>query len=201
MAEGLHARGWWVKPAWLNPALVEWLLNELLALAQADHLQHAGVGRGRVHRLAEDIRRDKIYWLDGSTLAQQLFLEQMEILRAEINQALFMGLFDFECHYALYEPGAFYKPHRDSFHGAANRVVSVVVYLNPGWWPNDGGQLEIFNESGALITSVLPEAGTIAVFLSEDIEHAVAVTHRQRASIAGWFRLNNSQTRRVDPPL
>ncbi len=198
MSEGLYARGWWVKPGWLAPALAERLSAELEALAEADRLEQAGVGRTRL--ITEQIRRDRIHWLDGDTLAQQQFLEQLEALRQEINSTLFMGLFDLECHFALYEPGAFYKTHRDSFHGAANRLVSVVAYLNPGWRPQDGGQLEIMDESGNVVTTVLPEAGTLVVFLSEEIEHAVALTHRRRASIAGWFRLNNTQTRQVDPP-
>ena len=48
---------------------------------------------------------------------------------------------------------------------------------------------------------VAPAVGTLAVFLSEDFEHEVLPARRDRYSIAGWFRVNSSSARRVDPPL
>jgi SM-20-related protein len=47
---------------------------------------------------------------------------------------------------------------------------------------------------------VTPLMGTIAIFLSEEFPHEVLPATRDRFSIAGWFRVNNSTAQRVDPP-
>jgi SM-20-related protein len=75
--------------------------------------------------------------LDGNNATQQAFLAWMETVRLGLNQRLFLGLFDYECHYASYAPGAFYKKHFDTFKNQINpaqpnRVLSTVLYLNPG---------------------------------------------------------------------
>jgi SM-20-related protein len=98
--------------------------------------------------------------------------------------------------------GAFYKKHLDAFRGEANRVLSVLVYLNPGWLPEDGGELLIYSDTQAneVITRVTPAFGTVVVFLSEEFPHEVLLAKRPRYSIAGWYRVNNSTADKVDPP-
>jgi SM-20-related protein len=77
----------------------------------------------------------------------------------------------------------------------------VVVYLNPGWQPVDGGELVIYtDEVDQDSIRVTPAFGTLVVFLSEDFPHEVLPAQRDRYSIAGWFRLNTSTSDRVDPP-
>lgn len=46
-----------------------------------------------------------------------------------------------------------------------------------------------------------PRAGTLVVFLSEDMPHEVLETQRERYSIAGWFRVNGSDSVRLDTAL
>ena len=55
-------------------------------------------------------------------------------------------------------------------------------------------------ESGEEMARVVPRAGTLLLFMSEEIEHEVLPTRRDRASIAGWFRLNNTTADYLDPP-
>lgn len=77
-----------------------------------------------------------------------------------------------------------------------------MVYLNPGWLPDDGGELVLYSdeaEQGSL--RVMPAFGTLVVFLSEYSPHDVLPTQRDRYSIAGWFRLNTYTSDRVDPPM
>ena len=126
--------------------------------------------------------------------AQQALFEQLEALRTTLNRALFMGLEDFEAHYALYPPGARYQRHLDSFRGDNQRRVSLVIYLNPDWRRADGGLLRLYTAQGALIDEVLPETGRAVCFLSEEFPHEVTRTRRPRASIACWFRI-----RPIDP--
>ncbi|MEZ5449152.1 MAG: hypothetical protein R3E89_09190 [Thiolinea sp.] len=53
-----------------------------------------------------DIRGDAVLWLEeqgGAVGEYQAFLEQ---LRLTLNQALFLGLFESEIHFAVYPPAA-----------------------------------------------------------------------------------------------
>jgi SM-20-related protein len=128
-------------------------------------------------------------------------LQWTQVLQVYLNRRLFLGLFSFESHFAHYAPGHFYKRHLDAFKGEANRVLSLVTYLNPEWSKSDGGELVIYENTGDTVgRSVSPEFGTLAVFLSEEFEHEVKAATRDRYSIAGWFRLNSSTTDKVDPP-
>lgn len=58
-----------------------------------------------------------------------------------------LGLFSFESHFAHYAPGAFYKTHVDAFKGQANRVLSVVYYLNEAWGAKDGGEMVLYSDT------------------------------------------------------
>jgi SM-20-related protein len=161
-------------------------------LHEAGKLERAGIGRADDHMLDRDIRRDHTLWLSGDDAAEAEYLALMEELRGAINAALMLGLFHFEAHYAVYEPGGFYKRHRDAFKGARNRVLSTVLYLNQGWKEGDGGELVVYGDDAAMapLMVVAPEAGTMVVFLSEDIPHEVRTAHQLRCSIAGWYRVN-----------
>jgi SM-20-related protein len=144
-----------------------------------------------------------IYWLDTAQTAAAVhdYLDWIEQLRLGLNRRLFLGLFDYECHYAYYAAGTFYKKHRDVFKGGGNRVVSSVLYLNPHWTPQDGGELLLYARDGnTLIESVAPQYGRMILFLSEQFPHEVATTRCPRYSLAGWFRINNSIGCSVDPP-
>ena len=64
----------------------------------------------------------------------------MEELRVSLNEKLYLGLFDYECHYAIYGAGAHYEKHLDALAGQKNRLLSTVVYLNSQWAAADGGE-------------------------------------------------------------
>ncbi len=199
LATGLHERGWVVLPGFLSPPEVLALHTELAARRLRGELAAAGIGHAR--RPDAGVRRDRTCWLEGDTPAQQQFLARMETLRLAINRCLFLGLFEFEAHFAHYPPGAFYRRHRDAFISSDARVVSAVCYLNDGWQAADGGELVIWPQprTRTVAATVLPEAGTLACFLSEQVPHEVRPTQRDRCSIAGWFRRNASSQWRADP--
>ena len=87
----------------------------------------AGIGREQAHQLNQFVRRDRIRWLDTDHIPAQPYLAWMEQLRLRLNRELFLGLFDYECHYAHYPKGAFYKKHVDAFKGESNRRLSTPV--------------------------------------------------------------------------
>lgn len=200
-AQGLLEYGWWVGENALDEQLVERLRADLETLIAEDRLHRAGIGRDGDHHIDRAIRSDRVFWLTRRRAVQLKFLERMEALRLALNRELFLGLFEFEAHYAHYPPGGHYKTHYDSFRGAANRIVSTVTYLTDNWQPGDGGELVIYAEnSDGILATVEPRAGTFVLFMSEEIPHEVLPSHTDRTSIAGWFRLNSSIGGQIDPP-
>jgi SM-20-related protein len=191
MAEDLGRNGYAVALRALSPSLTSALKSEAGLLAVDAGARDGGTGRGAATDRTSGVRRSRIKWIDGETDGQRMFLAAAEQTRAAINQTAFLGLFEFECQFTLYPCGGFYGRHLDSFAGARNRIVSIVVYLNEGWATADGGQLDIWRDrqdAAPLVATVQPEAGTIVLMMSEDIPHEVRVAHRDRASIAGWWR-------------
>ena len=169
----------------------------LQAKQQENTFQLAKIGRHQDLQKASSIRSDKTKWFDGSSSAEQSYLAFMEQIRNAINQSFFIGLFDYECHFAIYQQDDFYKKHLDAFRGKSNRVFTTVCYLNS---PKSGGELLIYPEKGKEpIVSVQPKAGTLVCFESERFPHEVLPAQSERFSIAGWFRKNNSNTNFVDP--
>lgn len=201
LVDALVEQGWFIGEGFLDIDLCHELHQELTMMAQREALTAAGIGRGGEHQLRRDIRGDAIHWLDRESLAQRRYLEAMSELQRELNQALYLGLFEYEAHFAHYPPGAFYAKHLDSFRGRANRVVSTVGYLNPDWPADGGGEMALFaaDEPEREVARVRPEAGNFTCFLSESVPHEVLPTRLPRASIAGWFRRNASLAGRVDP--
>jgi SM-20-related protein len=188
----LVKQGWNVTRHFFTPELITALHNELLQHAAAGELHAARIGKGAQQIRRSDIRGDETLWLDGSSQPQRDYLNLMEALRQRINSELFLGLNDLEAHYALYAPGAGYNKHLDSFRSNNLRRITVVSYLNENWRAEDGGELLLFNDNDEVFERVLPEAGTLVCFVSEQLPHEVAVTQRQRASIAGWFRVRDN---------
>ena len=82
----------------------------------------------------ERIRGDQIWWLDreeGSVI-EKVFL-QFDQLKDDLNQSLYLGLFDFECHLAQYKSGSAYERHYDRPLASKRRKLTVTLYLNKGW--------------------------------------------------------------------
>jgi SM-20-related protein len=186
--DDLATQGWSVQENYFPPDLIAELARELTQ--QQDNLKQAGVGRGGNFQVRPDIRNDKTLWLTGASGAQNEYLRLMDALRIDLNRSLFLGLHDFEAHYALYQPGGFYKKHVDALKGERNRIISTVTYLTPGWREEDAGHLVLYatDEGERECIRILPMPGTLAIFMSEDIPHEVLPPRRARCSIAGWFR-------------
>jgi SM-20-related protein len=191
IAEHLERVGYIV----LRAPLLKILSAQLLLRCQDDdrgRFHAAQIGRGQAKKRIDAIRGDVICWLDGQDTVDQAYLAWMEELRVGLNAALFLGLFDYECHYAIYGAGAGYARHSDVLAGTRNRVLSTVYYLNDTWQAGDGGELLLFSPAGdAVIATVNPIFGTMIIFLSESFPHQVLAAHHSRRSIAGWFRVRD----------
>lgn len=180
----------------LAKPLVDKLMAELFARCHDDdpaRFHAAQVGRGAAKQRVGAIRSDVINWLDAGNSTDQAFLVCMEELRLGLNAALYLGLFDYECHYAIYGEGDGYAKHSDVLQGKKNRVLTTVLYLNEDWQASDGGELVVFEATGkSVIATVNPTFGTMIIFLSESFPHEVLLSHNTRRSIAGWFRVSGS---------
>lgn len=179
----------------LAKPLADDLLEKLFARCQDDpaRFHAAQVGRGAAKQKIGSIRGDVIDWLDAGNSTDQIYLACMEALRLGLNTAIFLGLFDYECHYAIYEKGAGYAKHSDVLQGKKNRILTTVLYLNEDWHACDGGELVVFEPTGnSVIATVNPTFGTMIIFLSESFPHEVLMSHSTRRSISGWFRVSGS---------
>lgn len=199
-------KGYSIRPYALPEHLTTLLLQHMSQLPDGD-FKRAGVGRAKEHSINNFIRTDAICWITNNSEATNAWVNWTESLQVYLNRRLFLGLFSFESHFAHYAIGDFYKKHKDAFKGEDNRVLSIVVYLNKNWSATDGGELVIYKNqtsTSAVIddskVTVIPNFGTIVVFLSEEFPHEVLPAKRDRHSIAGWFRLNTSTANNIDPP-
>ncbi|MGE7993805.1 2OG-Fe(II) oxygenase [Pseudomonas sp. NPDC089554] len=188
IVDDLAHRGWTQQSLFLPAPLIRALADECRQRAVQGELSPASVGRGAGQEVREAIRGDRIQWLErGQSEACDLYLDAMDSLRQALNQGLYLGLEDYESHFALYPPGAFYRRHLDRFRDDDRRAVSAILYLNEDWQPQDGGQLRLYLD-GEQALDVPPVAACLVVFLSGDIPHEVLPTGRERLSLTGWFR-------------
>lgn len=192
IAAALTTRGYAIRHDFLPESLIEALHDEVHSLDR-DDFAPAGTGRETRHAVNPRIRSDRILWLQGTSPAVRAWLDHAEHIRQGLNRRLFMGLFDYECHYARYDRGSFYKRHLDAFIGEKNRVLSTVLYLNRDWRAEDEGELRLYSDgSDDVLESLLPEYNTFVCFLSERFPHEVRPARRRRYSVAGWYRVRNS---------
>lgn len=173
----------------LPEATIAALRGEALRRDAAGMLAAAGTGRGAGRSVREEIRGDRINWLDDGNPAkvERALFAALEALRVAINYDLLLGLWRYEGHYALYPPGAHYARHRDRFRDDDARVLSLVLYLNEAWQAKEGGALRIHRSDGTP-RDVLPEGGTLVAFLAAQFEHEVLPATRPRLAVTGWFR-------------
>lgn len=154
----------------------------------------ASIGRDQSAQRAAQVRSDKIVWVgEQPDAAVAEYLRFMEQIRHAVNERCFLGLFDFECHFARFDAGDFYTTHLDAFadkhNPKGNRKLSSVLYLNENWQAEFGGELVLYKPGTEQeITRVMPELGTLVLFFSEEFPHEVLAANCERFSLTGWFR-------------
>ena len=189
--DALANTGWLVLPNFFATDTVNALRQQALSQWQAGSFHAAGIGQGNGLNVNQAIRGDQVQWLEPCThgaLGQwQTFVEQ---LRVELNRSLYLGLFEYEHHFALYPAGAFYRSHIDNFRGTSARLATTLLYLNDDWQTSDGGQLRLYTNgtNGGEFRDITPQGGTVILFLSERFWHEVLPANRQRLSLTGWLR-------------
>lgn len=186
IADGLAEHGYAVEDQFLSQPEVEEILKAGGFQASPD-FKKAGIGSKHSLQIQEGIRGDYIKWLDkaDSTEAINVYLIRLQELVQYLNRALFLSLKDFEVHMTVYPEGSFYKRHLDQFKKDDHRKLSVILYLNPDWKEDQGGQLRMYLPHRT--KDFLPIAGRLIIFRSDEIEHEVLPATRERLSITGWI--------------
>jgi SM-20-related protein len=175
-------------PEHLPKALSEGLRKRLIDCRDKQLMVAAGTGREAQYKQQIAVRGDLISWLDNESVDpfEQAFFLRIAAFAAYLNRTCYAGIDGWEFHYALYEPGSFYKRHRDQFKHMQSRKFSIVHYLQENWQDEDGGQLAIYTEDGVHLIN--PEEGRVVFFRSDETDHEVLLSHTSRMSITGWLK-------------
>lgn len=187
----LVEQGWSVQPDFLPPETFLQLRAELVETYEEGEFAKAAIGRADEQQVVSEVRGDYIHWLEPGSLTapQQAYWDTMMELRHLIKRTCFLPLNNFECHFAVFPAGSFYKKHFDQFRGMERRQISCVLYLNKDWHPQDEGWLRIYGPDGKTpVADVPPLPNTFVCFRSGDVLHEVRPTRVQRYSLTGWMR-------------
>jgi SM-20-related protein len=182
IADDLASQGYAIADQFMSQNEV----RDVLSLTEFNNkLKKAGIGKE--HQVNEAIRGDYIHWLDKNTAPQEVlvYFNRVDQLMSYLNRALFLSLKDYEIHMTVYPVGAYYKRHLDQFRKDDHRKLSIICYLNEDWQESDGGQLRIYLPDGSI--DVLPLAGRLVCFRSDQLEHEVLPAKRERKSLTGWI--------------
>lgn len=197
LADGLAEKGYALLDDFLSAAEVQSILdldefrNGLL------QFKKAGIGQRQDKQVNEAIRGDFIQWIDRHQAEAPLqeYLKKLSALIQSVNRNLFLSLKDYEVHMTIYPIGSYYKRHLDQFKKDDHRKLSVICYLNKNWKPEEGGQLRIYTTGDAL--DILPQAGRLVCFRSDQLEHEVLPATRERLSLTGWILDQLSELRHL----
>ncbi|GAB3034836.1 2OG-Fe(II) oxygenase [Spirosoma pulveris] len=193
--DGILNEGYGLIDNFLTADEVAALASRLRQRRAAGQFKAAGIGNQQV-TIEQTIRGDEIMWLDeaSATADEATFLQRVGSFVDYVNQTCYLGLRDYEFHYALYPPGTFYKRHLDQFRSDSRRKLSVICYLNSDWQEADGGQLDLYLPDAENMTehqvTVSPIGGRLVCFESARLEHEVLPATRERLSVTGWLKTN-----------
>jgi SM-20-related protein len=192
LLEEIDQHGYVVIDNFLQNSTIQALNAQAKALQQTGSMRPAGVGKAAPNQIIGKVRGDSIYWLDtcGQSAEQEMYLDRMLELRTSLNRHFFLGLFEFETHFAIYPPGGVYHKHLDQFKGQQERQVSAILYLNKDWHAEDGGELRLYlgGTADQTFLDIAPIGGRMILFLSGKFFHEVLPARRERISLTGWFR-------------
>lgn len=189
VVENIYQYGFDVIDNFLDEAHYLELRSLMLLLHDQGHFEPAKIGQCNKKQNA-NIRNDQIFWLDQQTdsAAVDAYFTALKKISATLNESLFLGLVDYEAHFAIYQPNNFYKKHVDQFITTKERRISCVYYLNHAWQQEFGGELRLYNQADQPLTTITPQGNRFVCFNS-DIPHEVCTAFKMRYSIAAWLKV------------
>ena len=177
-----------IDTCFMSKTLSNGLQQNIVQLQKEGLMIAAGIGNEVVMDAKQNMRSDKIYWMDKShsNIFEQEFLSQVEDFVEYLNRTCYTGINGYEFHYAVYEAGSGYKRHKDQFKNDSNRKYSLIHYLNVNWEEENGGNLLVYQND--LVQQIHPKSQTAVFFKSDEIEHEVSKSNRSRMSVTGWLK-------------
>ena len=192
IADDLCVRGFHVIDNFLTPDHYNGLRESLKLLHEGQYFHPARIGNKSGKTANSLIRNDEICWLNDhkNNTAITDYFSEIDAFRGRLNQSLFLGLADYEAHFAIYQPGNFYKKHVDQFATTKDRRISCVYYLNEHWEQTFGGELMLYDKEDTLLTKIMP-LGNRFICFNSDLPHEVCTAYQTRYSIAGWLKVRS----------
>ena len=177
-----------IDKGFINKNLSNGLQQNIVQLQEDGLMTAAGIGNEEVMDSKQNMRGDKIYWMDKThtNIFEQEFLSNVENFIKYLNQTCYTGINGYEFHYAVYEAGSGYKRHKDQFKNNSSRKYSFIHYLNESWEEENGGNLLIYQND--TVQQISPKSQTAVFFKSDEIEHEVSKSNRSRMSVTGWLK-------------
>ena len=187
IADGLAFSNYVIVDSFLQPDEVDGLRDVFTIHQEAGNFRQAGIGDTDHREVDKTVRKDMIKWIDENNARPdvQEFLSKIDQVKEYLNRTCYLGIKEYEAHFAIYPPGAFYKRHLDQFTTQDHRKISFVCYLNKTWEPAHGGQLRMY--LGENHRDIEPLPGRLVCFRSDEVEHEVLLSHANRYSITGWM--------------
>jgi SM-20-related protein len=186
LVDQLVEQGFGIVDQFISDEEIGQFIRRFHDLSEEGELRKAGIGKMQHFAVDKKIRGDYIHWIDPQDMVAVTagYVSRVQQIMEYLNRSCYLGLKDFEAHFAMYPEGTFYKRHADRFHQNPHRVISMVCYMNQGWTEADGGQLRMFLPDQEI--DIAPLSGRLVCFKSE-LEHEVLLTHRTRYSVTGWM--------------
>lgn len=187
---GLAKLGVFVEPAFLDEILCTKLCE---AIRGADSVL-AEVYDGEQLAVAQNIRRARQTLLAG--VLRESVQQQINALIPAVSAHFAMPLTKTEgVSFLMYEPGGFFRPHRDRAVRETERRVSAVIFLNeqadsPGPAQYDGGSLTLYGlipSSPDVGFPVDPHPGLLVAFDATTLHEVTPVRQGYRMTAVDWF--------------
>jgi hypothetical protein len=173
------------------------------------------VGGGRAgsesSSVTETIRSDYVAWISGEeetslgvTIQSALDMIDCVVLDRLAGERPMVGelrgrrLFRERVMLAVYPPGGHYQLHVDNPSTIRNgRILTAILYLNPEWTAEHGGELELYPpgstnktlEDSAPVARVEPVGGRLLVFWSDarNPHRVLPAAVQHRCAITCWY--------------
>lgn len=191
----LEEHGWFMADGVMPSGLTGRLYDSARTTWEKGLFRDAYVGTRQAELRDSTIRGDTTFWLDdGSEVpAYREFLEWATDMQERLNRHFYLGLKSYEFHFARYATGYGYKTHIDQHQGYPHREITLILYLNPEWGDQDGGELCMYClvDHTKETRRILPQHDRLVLFRSGRIPHAVLPCLRPRWSLTGWFRTDD----------
>ncbi|WP_045105067.1 2OG-Fe(II) oxygenase [Legionella hackeliae] len=192
--DNIYQFGFHIIDDFLEPSHFQRLRAMAESFYEAGQFRNAKVGRLQSAVRNDSIRTDEICWLEENQTnpAVAAYLAKINEIKLTLNRMLFLGLADFETHFAIYQPGTFYKKHVDQFSTTQDRRISCVYYLNDHWESAFSGELMLYDKHDNRLANILPFGNRFVCF-SSDLPHEVCETKKIRYSLTGWIKTRGTR--------